>query len=299
MKINSNEIHDVDPQILVNVNGELMYFNESARKAFKLKIKSDISDLLNLDDIKKFSMFSSKVDIITTLHHEFKYAIISSSGDALNKIIKIVFKSNIGKNDEVLKSEKNILSVVNNVSINRKISSFSLEELSYKIKNLFTNKGHYINTYIKLNETVCINESIIKSLIMCGITMMNETSPKRPVDLYVKRDMNNFIEIKITVRIDKNLELLTPQGVERVFPWTSIRIALIDKICEDNGISYNVTVTEKTLKLVYKIKEEQLAHTGMHSVSVDSLDLGVLYDILLPRENIQTSYIDNQNLFWC
>ena len=43
MKINSNEIHDVDPQILVNVNGELMYFNESARKAFKLKIKKDIS----------------------------------------------------------------------------------------------------------------------------------------------------------------------------------------------------------------------------------------------------------------
>jgi hypothetical protein len=29
------------------------------------------------------------------------------------------------------------------------------------------------------------------------------------------------------------------------------------------------------------------------------LDLWALYDILLPRENIQTSYINTQNLFWC
>lgn len=299
MKINSNEILDINPLILVNVSGELVYFNESARKIFKLKIKKDISDLVNLDDIKKFSMFSSKVDIINTLHNEFKYAIISSTGDALNKVIKLVFKLNIGKTEEILRAEKSILSSLNNVTLNRKISKISLDELAHKVKDILSSKGHYLNTYIKLNDMVCVNESVVKSLIMCGVTMMCETSPKRPVDLYVKRDMNNFIEIKIIVRVDANVEINFPQGVERMYPWTSIRIALIDEICEANGISYNVNLAEKALKIVYKIKEEQLAHIGMHSVSVGSLDLWALYDILLPRENIQTSYINTQNLFWC
>ena len=44
MKINSYNSNDhLNPQIVVNVSGVLMYFNEDARKAFKLKIKSDIS----------------------------------------------------------------------------------------------------------------------------------------------------------------------------------------------------------------------------------------------------------------
>ena len=40
MKINNINANDeVNPEILVNVNGEIMYFNEKARSEFKLKIK--------------------------------------------------------------------------------------------------------------------------------------------------------------------------------------------------------------------------------------------------------------------
>lgn len=293
MKINSNAISDaVDPEVLVDVNGNIMFFNEKARKEFKLKIKKDISTLINIDDIKKFSMFSSKADIISTLHSEYKYALIYSTGDALNKIIRLIFKSSIGKTEEILKSEKNILSVVNNVSLNKRILNVSLNELSSKIKSVIVEKGHYLNTYIKIDEPVCVNESNLKSLIMSAIAMMNETSPKRPVDLYIKRDMNNLIEIKVLVRVDTTEEKHTPQGVEQIYPWTSIRIALIDKICEDFGINYNITVTEKTLKVVYKMKEEKISHTAIHSGIFGGLSLESLYDLLLPREDIGLSYID-------
>jgi hypothetical protein len=142
MKINNVNLGDeISPEILVNVNGEIMYFNEKARIEFKLKIKKSISYLIDLDEIKKFSMFTSKADIISTFHDKYKYALIFSSGDALNKIIKIVFKENIGKSDELLKSERNILSTVNCVSLNKRISRISLDNVSQKIKKIIEMAG--------------------------------------------------------------------------------------------------------------------------------------------------------------
>ena len=291
MKINNINANDeVNPEILVNVNGEIMYFNEKARSEFKLKIKKSISNLIDLDAIKKFSMFTSKADIISTLHDTYKYALIFSSGDALNKVIKIVFKMNIGNSEEHLKSEKNILSTVNCVSLNKRISRVSLDNLSQKIKKIVEDRGYYLNVYNKLQEEICANDSIIKAIIISGITMMNETSPNRPVDLYIKRDINNFVEIKIIVRVDTNETKFTPQGVERIFPWTAIRIALIDKICDDNGLSYNVTLAEKSLKLICKIKEEKLADIMVYSVNAGGIDLESLFDMLAPRDNIIGTY---------
>jgi hypothetical protein len=291
MKINNVNLGDeISPEILVNVNGEIMYFNEKARIEFKLKIKKSISYLIDLDEIKKFSMFTSKADIISTFHDKYKYALIFSSGDALNKIIKIVFKENIGNSDELLKSERNILSTVNCVSLNKRISRISLDNVSQKIKKIIEGRGHYLNVYNKLQEDICVNESVIRAIIISGITMMNETSPNRPVDLYIKRDANNFIEIKIIVRVDTNETRYTAQGVERIFPWTAIRIALIDKICDDNGLSYNVTLVEKSLKLIYKIKEEKLAGLMIHSINIGEIDIEALFDMLAPRNNLIMDY---------
>lgn len=280
----SNE--NLNPQIIVSVSGTLMYFNDDARKTFHLKIKTDISHLIDIDELKKFSMYNNKIEIFETLHPEYKYAIISITGDGINKILKISFKKSIGKTEEKLKIEKNILFVANNITINKNVSFISLEELSKDIKNIVVSKGYFLNTYVKVSEIVKVNQSQIQALILCAIAMMNETSPNRPVDLYIRRDMNNLIEAKVTVRVDTTEEKHTEYGIEEVFPWCAIRIALINKICEDNDIKYNTVLTEKSLQVIYKFKEEQIQNINVNSFDIGRLTLEEIYELLAPRENL-------------
>lgn len=293
MKINSYNLNDnLNPQIVVNVSGTLMYFNEDARKVFRLKIKSDISDIINIDIIKKFSMYSNKTEIVETYHPYYRYAVMSISGDGINKIVLLTFKLSIGKTEEILKVEKNILMIANKITLNKKVISTSLDVLSNEIKQLIAAKGHFLNTYVKILEPVNVNVSHLQALILCGISMMNETSPKRPVDLYIRRNLRNHIEIKIIVRVDSNEERYTAQGVEEVFPWTSIRIAAIDEICQNNDIDYNVTLTERSLKVVYTIKEGAILSTKVNSFDDNVITIEDLYEFLSPRDNINLSYTD-------
>ena len=291
MKINNYNSNDnLNPQIVVNVSGTLMYFNEDARKVFKLKIKSDISNIIDLNTIKKFSMYSDKTEIVETLHPVYKYAIMSISGNGINKIINIIFKSLLGKNGEILKTEKNILMIANKITLNKNISYVSMEELSQKIKEISVSNGYFLNTYIKITERVKVNQSHIQALILCAIAMMNETSSKRPVDLYIKRNFRNFIEIKIMVRVDSNIEKFIIQDIEEVFPWCAIRVAAIDEICKKSNIDYNVSLAEKSLKVVYTFAEESLLSTKVNGINIDRITLEELYKLLCPREDINLNY---------
>lgn len=284
MKIYNYKLNVIlKPYILVNVSGNIIHFNNDAEKAFKVKIGMEASHLIDINEIRKFSMYSDKIKILETLHPVYKYAIVSISGSGLNKILKVSFETNIGENEEQLKKEKDILFVANDVVVNKKVSMVSLIDEAARIKELFLSKGHFLNTYVKINEPVKVNSSRIQALIVCAVAMMNEASPKRPVDLYIKRDMNNLIEIKVLVRVDTMLEKYTEQEIESVFPKSTIRIALINKICEEHEINYNMSIAEKTLRVVYKIKEEYIANITISSIGSHGLSLEELYSLLSPR----------------
>lgn len=287
MKINNNNPNTIlKPYILVKVNGEVIYLNNDAEKVFKIKIGTEVSRLININEIKKFSMYTDKVKIFETFHPVYKFAIVSVSGSGISKTLKISFETNIGENEIKLKKEKDVLFVANNVLLNKKVSNISLVDEVAHIKNLVESKGHFLNTYVKITEPVKLNLSKIQALIMCAVAMMNETSPKRPVDLYIKRDMDNFIEIKIIVRVDTTIERYTEIGIEEEFPWCAIRIALINLICEENRINYNMSLVDKSLKVIYKIREEQVLNTTMGSIGTVGLSLEELYSLLSPREDL-------------
>ena len=276
------------PEIIIDISGKAIFCNQPAIDAFKIRVGSDVSKLVDIDEIKKLSMFSNKIDVLKTFHSKYKEATVIIFGQGINKSIKLTFRKGYEKSPSDILQEKNILSVASSVAINQDKKTISINELSTDIKKTVVENGYFLNTYVK-DDSFYHKESHLQALILCSIAMMNETSPKKPVDLYISKNGEN-LEVKIIVRIETMKEARGAQAVEAMLPWCSLRIALIDSICDKDNISYSIRVVERQFKIVYKIPELKAESTLLRTFTISQSMLYELYTLLAPRENIALKY---------
>ena len=289
MKINSNYNKEIqNPEIIIDVSGNIIFYNQSAKDKFKIQIGEDISSLIDIDNIRKLSMFSNKIDVLKTLHPKYKEATVIIFGEGINKSIKLVFRKSYNKGLDDIRQEKNILSVANNIRLSKEKREIFLEDLCKEIKEATVKNGYYLNTYVK-NNSFYHNETHLQALILCSIAMMNETSPKKPVDLYITKN-SNILEIKVIVRIETMQEAQGAQAVEAMLPWSALRIALIDTICDKNDISYSISVANRQFKAIYRIPEQKAEAATLHSPLVSVFTLQDICSLLSPREDIMVKY---------
>ena len=289
MKINSNYNKEFqNPEIIIDVSGNIIFYNQSAKGKFKIQIGEDISSLIDIDNIRKLSMFSNKIDVLKTLHPKYKEATVIIFGEGINKSIKLVLRKSYNKGLDDIRQEKNILSVANNIRLSKEKREISLEDLCKEIKEATVKNGYYLNTYVK-NNSFYHNETHLQALILCSIAMMNETSPKKPVDLYITKN-SNILEIKVIVRIETMQEAQGAQAVEAMLPWSALRIALIDTICDKNDILYSISVANRQFKAIYRIPEQKAEATALHSPLVSVFTLQDICSLLSPREDIMVKY---------
>lgn len=289
MKIKNEYVSKfIIPEIIIDVSGRVIFCNQEAINALNIKVGNDVSEIVDIDEIRKLSMFSDKIDVLKAFHPVYKEATAKIFGQGINKSIKLTFRKGYEKMPSDVLQEKNILSVASNVSINNDKKLISINELCTEIKKIITDKGHYLNVFAK-DASYYHNESHLQALILCSIAMMNETNPQKPVDLYVNKS-DNSLEIKVIVRIETMSEARGAQEVEAMLPWCALRIALIDSICERDDISYSISVAERQFKIVYKIPELQAKTTALRTSPLSRLMLRELYTLLAPRENIASRY---------
>jgi len=155
-----------NPEIIINVSGKIIYMNELAMKEMKYKLGDYISDIIDIDKIRKLSMYSNRIDIVQTNHNDYPEAIFHNFGGAINKSIKITFKRKSEKTSVERKAESNILAAANSVIINNQRKSIKLSEMMTEIKELFSKKGHYVNTYLNA-DTIYHNETHLNALAIC------------------------------------------------------------------------------------------------------------------------------------
>lgn len=276
------------PEIIIDISGSIIFCNQGAIDAFKSKIGKDVSDLIDIDEIRKLSMFSDKIDVLKTFHPKYKEATASIFGQGIYKSIKLTFRKGYDKSQEDIRREKDILSVASNITLHNDKKEISINDLCSDIKEIIIKNGNYLNIFPK-EASFYYKESYIQALILCSIAMMNETSPKKPVDLYVSKS-NDTLEIKIIVRIETMQEARGAQAVEAMLPWCALRIALIDSICDKNNISYTASIVQRQFKITYKVPELKADSTTLHTLSTAASMLQEIYSLLAPRENIAFKY---------
>ncbi len=289
MKIyTNNQSKLILPEIVTDVSGMIIYLNQSAKTNLKLKLGESIGSLIDINDLRKLSMFSKRIEIFETQSPEYKEAIVTILGEGINKTLKINLFKGYNKREQDLLNDKNILSVANNIELNRAKREIKLPELCEMLRSVITTSGNYINVYSH-DESFYYNESYLQALILCSVAMMNETSPRKPVDLYIKK-IDERLEIKVIVRVDEALEIRGAQEIKTLFPWCAIRIAFIDSICVSNNIEYSINMVERSLKIVFKVNKIKKDAFALRFDPAYTSTLQEMYSLLAPRENVAFKY---------
>ena len=273
MKISdTNKVNNIKPLVVTDVKGRILYLNKTAEGLFNLKRGGDISEIIDIDSIKKLSMFNEITEALPTFHHKYRIASACVSGEGINKRVTLTFYHSDYKGNVELKAERDILNVSEYVRLHQAPVIIELNDFFEKAKRQVEKTNHFINLY--LNEEVFnYAEAHFQSLLLCSISMMNEISPKKPVDVFVKRT-GSVLEIKLTVY------------VKDIYPYAGIRLALIDAICNLTGDSYTVNIVDGLLKITLKLTEKKESTVMTHSVALSIALWDNVYNVLKPREYV-------------
>lgn len=285
MKINDLS---VVPTIVTDVTGRIILLNKTAKKELKLfKIGDNIGKYLDINAFTKLSMKSNVIDALEVNINDYEMAILRVSGEGLSKTVGITLHKIDECFDEILDS-KVILSSLNGIELDNRIEKLELKKFGLDLINELRscNESTYPHVNLYIDDCEFTAKALqLQALILCSIAMMHETSPKRPVDLYIKR-RGEELEVKIIVRVDDNIKLTNVQAIEKIYPWTTIRFALIDDICEKSNIPYSATVLDKALKLRFMVREESREKMSLMSPQLFAGIFQHLISCLKPRERI-------------
>lgn len=286
-KYNENE----SPSITVNANGEIVKINESAKKEFKLEKKSNVSKLVDLDYIKKMSMFSKKVDVFPIKSQKYKEGILRSSGSGLHKTITISFEIGYDKTEQEANKEQKMLTTLTALDSNVICKEFNCLDESKNIldalKQEKSTEHIFVNNYSR-NETFTCNLTSVQAVALCAIALANEVSPKRPVDFSIKRILH-LMQIEVKVRVDTLKTARCVQDIESIYPFTALRFALLDSVCENDKISQSMQIVGRELILRFMFTENK-GSTVLHSAPFYTSILPSITAAFAPRAGIAEKY---------
>lgn len=287
--IKKNKINNESPRIITDLNGNIISVNESAKNELLINRKEDIAKLINIDMIKKISMFSDTITVTKTTSEKFKEAILRANGTGVSKTVQITFSQGYDKEEQDIQQEENMLSLVK--TIDDTVIEINCIEASKniidEIEKSSKGKPPFINNYSK-NETFFCNPSIVQMLSACSIGIANEISPTRPVSFSIKKILH-LLQIEVKIAVDTIKRATNIQEIENIYPFTTLKFAIIDEICEQEEISYEAYITGRTLSIRFRL-EERKPQMEVHSTTFVASLLGAIVSAFASRPNIRSKY---------
>lgn len=283
------------PTIVSNVSGRIVYMNSSAKKGLgSIKIGDSIEKLVDLDRIQKLSMSNEAVDIVEVKRKNYKEAYVKVNSSPAGRTIELRFYKGYEKNEKEILTEKQMFATINNINVIKNKCNIDIQRLVKDIKDAIntidSNNRPFVNCYAD-KIVFCHYDSHLLALILCGIMLAHEISPKRPIDLYIKKK-NDKLEIKVIVRVDETKSALSFEDVEDLYPFTSLRMEFISSLCERNDIENSISVINKAFSI--RLLADELPRTSktVRTVPFYKDELEELIKCLQPRENIKEKYAE-------
>ena len=163
---------------------------------------------------------------------------------------------------------------------------FSKEILAELSKNEET-KHIFINNY-STNDTYKCNPRVLQIYSCCAIGLANEMSPTRPISYSIKRVLNCLqLEVKVGASTPKNAYGL--QEVISAFPFTSLKLAIIDELADSEKNSYEVFVKRRSFVFRAVITNEKPI-MKLYSPTLAISMLPSIVTAFSPRPNIKERY---------
>ncbi len=242
MKIIKNDINTIcGPEIISDLNGNIIYLNEAAKRELKITKTDNVSKIIDIDMLKKLSMFEYNVEVATTSNKKYREAILKANGTGANKTVQITFSSGYDKNEEDIEKERQMIALSKVENITTEINSLEMSKMIIDELSQNEETKHIVVNNYSTNDTYKCNPRAVQIYSCCAIGLANEISPTRPVSFSIKRVLNCLqIEVKVAVNTLKNAYGI--QEVVSMLPFASLKLSIIDELAESEKNSYEVFV---------------------------------------------------------
>ena len=118
MRINDNNFKRGDvPTIITDLNGTIVHLNNRAiTDLYPIKVGDSVSKFVELDHIKKLSVFSGKIDVVVPKTSKYEKLIIKSVGTGATRTIELYFVHSEKDDINEIERDKRFFSTYREVS---------------------------------------------------------------------------------------------------------------------------------------------------------------------------------------
>ena len=241
------------PIIITDVNGTIIRMNITARNEIPcISCGESIDSLIDVEYLKKLSMFNNRMDMTKPKLDIYKRAIVRVLGSGVTKTVEITmcYEATEGE-DEI--ADKRLFAGYSQVAENEVIRKVNLEELAKKLVDVMQKDVRFAYRTFNVcsfadDAEIGVNFSHMSAIVALAIVTLNEIEYRKPINIVVDRILG---DCALTVSVDAST-FKNADGIHqfnRLYPRTAARMSYLAALCEKDEIKYDVKVSPNNAKI--------------------------------------------------
>ncbi len=278
MKISNNELRKGElPTLVSDLNGKIIYLNNRAvTDLYPVKVGDNVSKFVDLDYVRKFSIFDKKIDVVAPKASKFEKLILRTAGIGATKTIEYYFAHSEKDCFDEMEKDKRFFSTYSeivNTEANKvvKLNEFITRIVQYMHSDLrfAYRKFDVIKTDDK--DEMYTNYAHLSALTVGTIIALNEINYRNPIEISVRKMLDEYsLEISVGANTFKNAEGLSE--LLELYPRISMRLIYLTSLCDDTGVKYKFVVKPNRICASFMITE-LVNKTGKFCYAVFGMEL--------------------------
>ena len=269
MRLKDNCFSSEPPTIVADVDGNVIFANSKATNMlYPVKTGDSISKFVDIDYIKKISLFEKRIDVLVPENCELERVVVKTVGTGITKTIELMFLHVDSDNDII--DDKRLFATYAEVIGANVTGVVMLERFLERIIGCM--HADFRFAYRRLNamagggeNRLYTNFSHLCSLTVCAIIALNEIEYRNPIEISVYEMLGEYV-LEMSV---KKATFLDAQGLYDLslhFPRATMRMVYVSSICEEDGIKYDFSVSPNKITYTFVISN-MVNETGKFAYS--------------------------------
>ena len=246
------------PTIIADLSGTIIYLSTTVTTALRwLRIGDNVSKVIDLDYVRKITMFQNKIDITLTNITEFDKAVVKINGSGVTRLMEICLyrTETIGK--EVLLNEKRLFAIYTDIMSSLNMKSVKLKDFINEVVNSLKEDLRFSYRSFEIEgiddaEEILINVERLSVLVVGTIVFLNEIEYRNPICISLNKLGDRYI-MNLNVKSNTFKKAYGLQEISELYPRLAVRLSYITMICDDCGIEYSLDIVPDEIKTSFEI----------------------------------------------
>lgn len=252
LKINKKLNEDI-PTLVADINGTIIHMNSKATTALRtLKVGDNVSKLIDLNYVRKTTMFENTIDVALTSMGELKKAVVKVNMTGATRLLEISLYKGGGTEEAELLNDKRLFSSYSGIISKNDYKALNLSDF---VSEIITAMKDDLRFSYRSFELECFDESIelslrpdhISTLIVGIIVSLNEIEYRSPIKISIKK-FNGGCILSISTKSSTFKSANGIYEISELYPNLAMRLAYLASVCENDGLEYKMSVSPSEIK---------------------------------------------------